>query len=95
MEIRMKTLMVGPSVARQPGETCVVTAEEGEMLVRGGYAEALGKPTKTKPTKAESEMADEPAADSAQPALDLGTPAVSGETAETVDDGSRKNGGKR
>lgn len=41
MEIRMKTLMVGPSVARYPGETCVVSAEEGQMLVKGGYAEAI------------------------------------------------------
>ncbi len=94
MEIRMKTLMVGPSVARQPGETCVVTAEEGEMLVRGGYAEALGKPAKTKPAKAEPEMADGPAADPAQPALDLGAPAVSGETADAAEDAGRKKGGK-
>ena len=45
MEIRMKTLMAGPNVTRHPGETCVVSAEEGEMLVKGGYAEAVIRPT--------------------------------------------------
>ena len=44
MEIRMKTLMAGPNVTRHPGETCVVSAEEGEMLVKGGYAEAVIRP---------------------------------------------------
>lgn len=78
MEIRMKTLMVGPSVARQPGETCVVTAEEGEMLVSGGYAEMLAKSVK-KTAKAHTE---EPAAP------------VSPETADPVEDHGRKAGRK-
>lgn len=41
MEIRMKTLMAGVSGVRQPGEVATVSAEEGEMLVEGGYAEAI------------------------------------------------------
>lgn len=59
MEIRMKSIMVGPSVSRQPGETCVVTAEEGQMLIKGGYAEDIGKPPEAKTNESDP---DEPAA---------------------------------
>lgn len=79
MEIRMKTLMAGPAVVRQPGETCVVTAEEGEMLVSGGYAEMLGKPAQ-KTAKAHAEP---------EPAVP-----VSPETADTAEDHGRKTGRK-
>lgn len=44
MEIRMKTIMVGPTVSRHPGERCTVSAEEGALLVKGGYAEAVETP---------------------------------------------------
>jgi hypothetical protein len=41
MEIRMKTLMAGPNGSRHPGERCTVEADEAEMLINGGYAEAI------------------------------------------------------
>lgn len=41
MEIRMKTLMAGPSGTRHPGETATVSADEAEILVAGGYAEPV------------------------------------------------------
>lgn len=41
MEIRMKTLMAGPSGTRHPGEKATVSAEEAEMLIAGGYAESV------------------------------------------------------
>lgn len=41
MKIRMKTLMAGPARVRHPGEVCVVSPDEGAMLVDGGYAEII------------------------------------------------------
>lgn len=43
MEIRMKTLMAGPSGTRHPGEVHDVSAKEAEMLVAGGYADPVSK----------------------------------------------------
>ena len=49
MEIRMRTLMAGPNSTRHPGEVCVVTAEEGEMLVCTGHADAIAAAGEDKP----------------------------------------------
>lgn len=57
MEIRMKTLMAGPSGTRHPGEKATVSAEEAEMLIAGGYAESVDG------EKASDKPADETAAE--------------------------------
>ena len=41
MKIRMNTLMAGPHGVRHPGEVCIVSEEEAEMLVSTGHAEAV------------------------------------------------------
>ena len=43
MEIRMKTLMAGRMSRATPARPRRI-AEEGEMLVKGGYAEAVIRP---------------------------------------------------
>jgi len=46
-QIRMKTLMAGPTCTRHPGEVCMVSPEEAAVLVDGGYAEAVVGPEET------------------------------------------------
>ena len=66
MEIRMKTLSSGPNGTRHPGETCIVSPEEGEMLVAGGFAEALQKPPEVRDMfPAEQKPPEEASADEA------------------------------
>ena len=55
MKIRMNSLMAGPNGTRHPGEVCVVSADEAEMLVSAGYAEAV------EAEKAAAETADKDA----------------------------------
>lgn len=62
MEIRMKTLMAGPSGTRHPGETATVSADEAEMLIAGGYAEPVDA------EKVDEKTAEEAAAESDEPA---------------------------
>lgn len=38
MKIRMITLSAGPDGARHPGKTYMVSTQEGEALIAGGYA---------------------------------------------------------
>jgi len=99
MEIRMKTIMVGPNVSRHPGERCVVSAEEGELLVKGGYAEAVEKPAEHRTTAASAGTAPVSpetvnAAEEAPAAGTAGGVEPESGTEPGLVDGSRKKGGK-
>ena len=41
MKVRMKTLMAGPDGTRFPDKVYPVSAQEGEDLIAGGYAEEV------------------------------------------------------
>lgn len=72
--IRMKTLAAGPGVLRTPGEVYVVSAEEGEMLVGGGYATLMPK------IPSQAEIVQAPAAEQAASAESA--PAAAAESAD-------------
>lgn len=60
MKIRMRTLMVGPHISRQPNEVCVVGPQEFADLVDGGYAEAIAESAEVATAKPEpAEVGDD------------------------------------
>ena len=46
MRVRMKTLYAGPAGVIHPGKECDISADAGQALISGGYADAVGMPEK-------------------------------------------------
>jgi hypothetical protein len=77
MKVKMLTLSAGPDGTRQPGKVYLVSADEGKVLVDGGYAvevkstdavKADAPSTPRAATRQRGRTATKPDADEANPA---------------------------